>query len=86
MKKKLFFLIALGIFTTAYSLETFKKQTNLIINTWIWEKSIGGENNPYTSTPETIGFNKKIVFTPDGKLITYKNDVEIRNSTYEITR
>jgi hypothetical protein len=86
MKKKLLFLIALGIFTTAYSLETFKKQTNLIINTWIWEKSIGGENNPYTSTPETIGFNKKIVFTPDGKVITYKNDVEIRNSTYEITR
>lgn len=86
MKKKLLFLIAFGIFTTAYSLELFKNETNLIIDTWIWEKSIGGENNPYTSTPKTIGFTKKIVFTPDGKIITYKDDVEIRNNTYEITK
>jgi hypothetical protein len=86
MTKKLFLFIAFGIFTTAYCLEANKDKTSQIINTWVWEKTIGGETNPYTSTPKTIGFNKKIVFTTDGKIITYKDDVEIRNSTYEIKK
>lgn len=86
MIKKLFLFIVFGIFTTAYSLEANKAKTSQIIDTWIWEKTIGGEKNPYTSTPKTIGFNKKIVFTTDGKIITYKDDVEIRNSTYEIEK
>jgi len=47
---------------------------------------VGGANNPYVSTPKTIGFNKKIVFTSTGRVITYKNDVEIRNSTYQIEK
>ncbi|MCI9844102.1 hypothetical protein [Flavobacterium pectinovorum] len=86
MTKKLFFFIVFGIFTTAYSLGTKTTENSKIINTWVWEKTIGGETNPYVSTPKTIGFNKKIVFTPDGKIITYKDDVEIRNSTYEIKK
>ena len=86
MTKKLFLFIVLGIFTTAYSLEVNKAKTNQIIDTWTWEKTIGGENNPYISTPKTIGFNKKIVFTTDGKIITYKDDIEIRNSSYEIKK
>lgn len=86
MTKKLFLFIVFGIFTTAYSLEANKAKTNQIIDTWTWEKTIGGENNPYISTPKTIGFNKKIVFTTDGKIITYKDDVEIRNSSYEIKK
>ncbi len=57
-----------------------------IVNTWIWEKSVGGTTNPYTATPKTTGFNKKIVFTPEGRVITYKNDVEIRNSPYQIEK
>ena len=85
MTKKLFLFIVFIIFTTAYPLEV-KTKTSQIIDTWVWEKTIGGEKNPYTSTPKTIGFNKKIVFTTDGKIITYKNDVEIRNSTYEIKK
>lgn len=86
MTKKLFLFIVFSIFTTAHSLEINTSKTNQIINTWIWEKTIGGESNPYISTPKTIGFNKKIVFTRDGKIITYKDDVEIRNSTYEIKK
>jgi len=86
MTKKLFLFIVLIIFTTAYSFEVNTTKTNPIIDTWVWKKTIGGENNPYVSTPKTIGFNKKIVFTNDGKIITYKDDVEIRNSTYEIKK
>lgn len=47
---------------------------------------MGGTSNPYTATPKTIGFNKKVVFTPNGRVITYKNDVEIRNSTYQVEK
>jgi len=86
MKKQFLFFIVFGLFTTAYSLETKGLSTGSIINTWTWEKSIGGATNPYTATPKTIGFNKKIVFTPDGRVITYKNDIEIRNSAYQIEK
>ena len=86
MTKKLFLFIVCIIFTTAYPLKNNKNKTSQIIDTWIWEKTIGGENNPYVSTPKTIGFNKKIVFTPEGKIITYKDNVEIRNSAYEIKK
>lgn len=83
MKKLVLFLIA---FCLLSSFNTTKKETLnsvSIVNTWIWEKSIGGTSNPYTATPKTLGYSKKIVFTPDGRVITYKNDVEIRNSPYE---
>jgi hypothetical protein len=86
MKKYFLFLIVLCLFSTAYSLESTSMNSGSIINSWIWEKSIGGANNPYTSTPKTIGFNKKVVFTPEGRVITYKNDIEIRNNTYQIEK
>lgn len=86
MTKKLILFIAFSLFSTAYSLEYSKANTSQIIDSWIWQKTIGGENNPYISTPKTIGFNKKIVFTSDGKIITYKDGVEIRNNTYEIKK
>lgn len=86
MKKSLLFFIALGLITSAYSLETKSLSTVSIVNTWIWEKSIGGTNNPYVATPKTSGFNKKIVFTSTGRVITYKDNVEIRNSTYQIEK
>jgi hypothetical protein len=86
MTKKLFLFIVFSIFTIAYPLEANPAKTSQIINTWMWEKTIGGESNPYISTPKTIGFNKKIVFTSEGKIVTYKDDVEIRNRTYEIKK
>jgi len=87
MKKHfLLFIAVFCLFSAAYSLESTSMNSGSIVNTWIWEKSIGGTNNPYTATPKTIGFNKKIVFTPNGRVITYKNDVEIRNSTYQIEK
>nr|WP_315224154.1 hypothetical protein [uncultured Flavobacterium sp.] len=86
MKKNFIFLILLSIFSNAYSLESATKKSNTIIDTWVWEKSIGSANNPYVSTPKSIGYNKKITFTSDGRVITYKNNVEIRNSTYELKK
>lgn len=86
MKKNILFLILFGLFSTAYSLDSSTKTSNTIIDTWTWEKSIGSANSPYTSTPKTLGYNKKIVFTQDGRIITYKNNVEIRNSTYELKK
>ncbi|WP_316635736.1 hypothetical protein [uncultured Flavobacterium sp.] len=86
MKKHFLFIIVLCLFSSAYSLESTSMNSGSIINTWIWEKSIGGANNPYTSTPKSIGFNKKIVFTPEGRVITYKDNIEIRNSPYQIEK
>jgi hypothetical protein len=87
MKKQfLLFIIICCLFSTAYSIESTNMNSGSIVNTWIWEKSIGGTSNPYTATPKTIGFNKKVVFTPEGRVITFKNDVEIRNSTYKIEK
>ena len=73
MKKHFLFFAVLCIFSSAYSLESMVVNTGSIVNTWIWEKSIGGADNPYTATPKTIGFTKKIVFTSNGRVITYKN-------------
>lgn len=87
MKKHFLLLIVVScLFSTAYSLESTTINSGSIVNTWIWEKSIGGTSNPYTATPKTIGFTKKVVFTPDGRVITYKNDIEIRNSAYQIEK
>lgn len=86
MKKSLLLFIAFGLITAAYPLESKSLAAASIINTWIWEKSIGGTSNPYVATPKTTGFNKKIVFTPEGRVITYKDNVEIRNSTYQIEK
>ncbi|WP_291287431.1 hypothetical protein [Flavobacterium sp.] len=86
MKKYFLFSILCCLFSSAYSLEATSINSGSIVNTWIWEKSIGGNDNPYTATPKTIGFKKKVVFTPNGRVITYKNDVEIRNSTYKVEK
>lgn len=86
MKKQFFLFIAFCLFSASYSVEYRSLNSGSIVNAWIWEKSIGGASNPYTSTPKTIGFNKKVVFTPEGRVITYKNNVEIRNSTYQIEK
>ncbi|MEP6805279.1 MAG: hypothetical protein ABI892_12205 [Flavobacterium sp.] len=87
MKKQfLLFIVVSCLFSSAYSLESTNAGSGSIVNTWIWEKSTGGTSNPYTATPKTIGFSKKVVFTPNGRVITYKNDVEIRNSTYQVEK
>lgn len=88
MKKHFIFLIAISLFSWVYSYSTESTTigSGSIINTWIWEKSVGGGDNPYTVTPKTIGFTKKVVFTPEGKIVTYKNNVEIRVSNYQIEK
>lgn len=87
--KKLFlsFIICL-LFTSMISVNAIKETAagSSLINTWIWQKSIGGSENPYEATPKSIGFNKKVVFTENGRVITYKNNVEIRNSAYKIEK
>ncbi|PAM94025.1 hypothetical protein B4N84_13140 [Flavobacterium sp. IR1] len=86
MKKLVLLFITFGLFSTVYSLDSTKVNSGSIINKWTWEKSIGGPSNPYIATPKTNGYKKKIVFTEDGRIITYKDDIEIRNSAYELTK
>jgi len=86
MKRLLLFFIAFVLFSSFISAEKANVTSVSIVNTWIWEKSIGGTNNPYVTTPKTIGYSKKVVFTSDGRVITYKNNVEIRNSPYEFEK
>nr|WP_294780384.1 hypothetical protein [uncultured Flavobacterium sp.] len=77
---------AFFLFASFYSIDATKVNSSEIINTWNWEKSVGGNSNPYLATPKTIGFTKKVVFTPNGRVITYKNDIEIRNSAYQVEK
>lgn len=86
MKKLFISFIVCFLFTTVYSLDAAKVASGSIVNTWTWEKSLGGSKNPYVATPKTIGFNKKIIFTQDGRVITYKNNIEIRNSAYQVEK
>lgn len=87
MKRLFISLTACFLFITMSSLEKVSTaETGSLINTWIWEKSVGGTDNPYVATPKTIGFTKKIVFTESGRVITYKNNIEIRNSAYQIEK
>lgn len=78
------FFISFTVFFLFASFNT--ADSSSIINTWTWEKSVGGSNNPYLATPKTIGFTKKVIFTSNGRVITYKNNVEIRNSAYQIEK
>ncbi|MFD2939939.1 hypothetical protein [Flavobacterium notoginsengisoli] len=77
---------AFFLFASFYSADASKVYSGSIVNTWIWEKSVGGSTNPYLATPKTIGFTKKVIFTPNGRVITYKNNIEIRNSVYQIEK
>jgi hypothetical protein len=87
MKKLFLSFIICFLFTSMIPVNTSKEaEAGALINTWTWEKSIGGSDNPYVATPKTIGFSKKIIFTEDGRVITYKNNVEIRNSAYQIEK
>lgn len=87
MKKTILALLVIISVSTYSSNVIFKSdKITMLSGSWIWQKSTGGQNNSYTSTPKTIGSTKKLVFTADGKVITYKNNVEIRNSNYQLTK
>lgn len=81
--KKIISYFALTILLSSFST---RPGTEKVIGTWIWIKSVGVQTETYSATPKSIGSRKKIVFTDDGKIITYKNNIEIRTNKYEITK
>lgn len=87
MKKTILALLVI-ISVSTYSANVIFKSDKMtrLQGSWTWQKSTGGQNGNYTSTPKSIGSTKKLVFTSEGKVITYKNNVEIRNSKYHITK
>jgi hypothetical protein len=87
MKKTILALLVI-ISVSTYSANVIFKSNKMtrLHGSWTWQKSTGGQNGNYTSTPKSIGSTKKLVFTSEGKVITYKNNVEIRNSKYHITK
>lgn len=87
MKKTILTLLIIISVSTYSSNVIFKSdQAIKLQGTWTWEKSMSIQNGKNISTPKSIGSTKKLVFTPEGKVITYKNNVEIRNSKYKITQ
>ncbi|MEA9412860.1 MULTISPECIES: hypothetical protein [unclassified Flavobacterium] len=87
MKKTILALLVIISVSTYSSNVIFKSdKATILAGSWVWQKSTGGQNGSYTSTPKTLGSTKKLVFTTDGKVITYKNNVEIRNSNYQLTK
>lgn len=87
MKKSFFIIILISILSLSCSVESSvgDLNSNSIIGTWTWQKSVGGIAGS-TETPESTGIQKKIVFTSEGKVMVYNNNVEITNTTYEIKK
>lgn len=87
MKKTILALLVI-ISVSTYSANVILKSNKMtkLHGSWTWQKSTSSQNSSYTSTPKSIGSTKKLVFTPEGRVITYKNNVEIRNSKYLITK
>jgi hypothetical protein len=87
MKNKIW-LFALSLAVFPLSSSSFFKQDlpNGILGVWVWQKSFGTENNNYVSTPKLLGNSKKIAFNKDGTVTTYKNNIEIRISKYQISK
>jgi lipopolysaccharide assembly outer membrane protein LptD (OstA) len=67
-------------------LSSFSQGSDRIIGAWAWIKSVDAQSENNVATPKSIANTKKLVFTNDGKVITYKNNVEIRVGKYEITK
>jgi hypothetical protein len=87
MKKSFFIIILISILSLSCSVESSvgDLNSNSIIGSWTWQKSVGGIAGS-TETPESTGIQKKIVFTSEGKVMVYNNNVEITNTTYEIKK
>lgn len=87
MKKSFFIIILISILSLSCSVESSvgDLNSNSIIGTWTWQKSVGGIAGS-TETTESTGIQKKIVFTSEGKVMVYNNNVEITNTTYEIKK
>lgn len=87
MKKSFFIIILISILSLSCSVESSvgDLNSNSVIGTWTWQKSVGGIAGS-TETPESTGIQKKIVFTNEGKVMVYNNNVEITNTTYEIKK
>ncbi|MFH6991790.1 hypothetical protein [Flavobacterium sp. FlaQc-48] len=62
------------------------QQDNPIIGQWVWIESRHVDNKSYLTNPKQTGYSKKITFTSNGHVITYKNDLQIRISKYQLTR
>lgn len=60
------------------------EKSNLIVGSWTCNKYTHITDKNFISTPKLRGYNKRIFFTKDGKITTYKNNVEIRISDYKI--
>lgn len=87
MKKSFLLIVLISILSISCSVESnvSDSNSNSIIGTWTWQKSVGGIAGT-TETPESTGIQKKIVFTGEGKVMVYSNNVEITSTTYEIKK
>jgi hypothetical protein len=57
-----------------------------IYGTWIWERSSGGFTGRQVITPETAGYTKKILFTPQGVFQEFRADSLRTTASYTIVR
>ncbi|MFV8327140.1 hypothetical protein [Flavobacterium sp. ZS1P14] len=84
MKKIFFILIAVSLLSISCSESSpCNDSYSNLIGTWIWESSSGGIAG-VTETPASTGGHKKLVFIKEGRMISYNNNVETGNYSYEI--
>lgn len=87
MKKLSFFLITITFFTFSCTKEEIVAQnsTSTLTGEWRWVSSTGGIAGT-TITPETAGYERKLVLTNDMTYSRYKDNVLQNSGKFEITK
>lgn len=84
------FFLSVIITTTLLSCKSsqnFKHSSSKsILGTWVWKESIHVDNKNNPSSPKSTRSRRKIIFTNDGRIITYKNNVEVRICRYKLSK
>lgn len=87
MKKLSFFLIITTFFAISCTKDEIVAQnsTSTLTGEWRWVSSTGGIAG-ITITPETAGYERKLVLTDDMKYSRYKDNVLQKSGKFELTK
>ena len=87
MKKLSFFLIITTFFAISCTKDEIVAQnsTSMLTGEWRWVSSTGGIAG-ITITPETAGYERKLVLTDDMKYSRYKDNVLQKSGKFELTK
>lgn len=85
MKKLSFFLITITFLAFSCIKEEISSHNSTLTGEWRWVSSTGGIVGT-TITPETAGYERKLVLTDDMTYSRYKDNILQKSGKFEITK